>query len=318
MSPRFHLAVRPRTTILVALALTTAFAAGAAAMPGAAHYRPSRISPLMSPPLPGEGVWRATGRPVAGGPPVLVTTFRPERSSPSVVAYVAWIDHTRTQLGLYPGRAQPPHGPEVPSEVPRSQRWRLLATFNGGFKAIAAAGGFAVNGHPYGFLGRGLGTLIGYRDGRVDIFTWHGGPTPGPGVAFARQNLPLIVNAGRANPRLDTSQRWGDTLGGATAVWRTGVGVDRHGDLIYVAAADQTVVTLAAILVHAGAVRAIELDINPEWPTFDTYAHVGTVLPRKFVPNGQQPTDRYLSEDARDFFAVYRRFDGEPSGVPLR
>jgi hypothetical protein len=174
----------------------------------------------------------------------------------------------------------------VPSEVPRSQRWRLLATFNGGFKAIAAAGGFAVNGHPYGFLGRGLGTLIGYRDGRVDIFTWHGGPTPGPGVAFARQNLPLIV--------------------------------DRHGDLIYVAAADQTVVTLAAILVHAGAVRAIELDINPEWPTFDTYAHVGTVLPRKFVPNGQQPTDRYLSEDARDFFAVYRRFDGEPSGVPLR
>ena len=245
---------------------------------------------------------------------MLVTTFRSEPGSPGDVAYVAWIDHTRTQLALYPGQGQSP----LPSEVPHGQRWRLLAAFNGGFKPGTAAGGFAINGHTYGFLERGLGTLVGYRDGRVDIVAWHGGPSPGPAVAFARQNLPLIVIGGRPSSLVADGFSWGATLGGVPAVWRTAVGIDRHGNLVYAAAADQTAATLAAVLVHAGAVRAIELDINPEWPTFDTYEHVGTVVPRKFVPNDQQPDNRYLVPDAREFFAVYRRYDGQPSGVPVR
>jgi hypothetical protein len=48
----------------------------------------------------------------------------------------------------------------------------------------------------------------------------------------------------------------GYTLGGVVRVWRTGVGVDARGNLIYVAAPDQTVITLAHILQHVGAVRA--------------------------------------------------------------
>ena len=58
-----------------------------------------------------------------------------------------------------------------------------------------------------------------------------------------------------------------------TRVWRTGVGIDRRGNLIYVVANDQTVITLAKILQHAGAVRAMEFDINPEWHTLITYTH---------------------------------------------
>jgi hypothetical protein len=273
----------------------------------------------MKPATAGEGVWRAIGPQVAGGPPVLVTTFRSERGSPGIVAYVAWIDHTRVQLALYPGVSEPPHGPPLlPSQIPRGQRWRLLATFNGGFRFKSGAGGFAINGHTYSFLKRDLGTLVGYRDGRLDIVDWRDGPSAGPDVAFARQNLPLIVSSGRPTPKLGDGLQWGATLRGASRVWRTGVGIDRHGNLIYAATPDQTAGTLAGILIHAGAVRAIELDINPEWPTFDTYAHVGTLLPSKFVPNYQQRDNRYLTSDARDFFAVYRRFKGEPAGVPLR
>ena len=56
-------------------------------------------------------------------PRVLVTTFRPDRTYPRVVAYVAWIDHTRTQLALYPGRYEPPGAsPRGPMEVPLGQR----------------------------------------------------------------------------------------------------------------------------------------------------------------------------------------------------
>jgi hypothetical protein len=137
-------------------------------------------------------------------------------------------------------------------------------------------------------------------------------------VAFARQNLPLIVNGSRPNPNLNDGPQWGATLGGATYIWRTGIGIDRHGNLIYTAADHQTVGTLAAILIHAGAVRAIELDINPMWPTFITYTHHRGLQPTKLVPNYLQPANRYLYPDGRDFFTVYRRLAGTDATVPFR
>ena len=103
---------------------------------------------------------------------------------------------------------------------------------------------------------------------------WSGGPNPGPGVAWARQSLAPIIWNGQLNPTLDTnpnSPQWGYTLGGVTRVWRTGVGIDARGNIMYVAADDQTVISIAQILQHAGAVRAMEFDINPEWHTLITY-----------------------------------------------
>ena len=93
-----------------------------------------------------------------------------------------------------------------------------------------------------------------------------------PGVDFARQNLPLIVAGGRPNPNLNDGPQWGLTLGNAVRVWRSGVGIDARGNLIYAAANDQTVESLAEILIHAGAVRAMQLDINSYWVTFNSYA----------------------------------------------
>jgi uncharacterized protein YigE (DUF2233 family) len=94
------------------------------------------------------------------------------------------------------------------------------------------------------------------------VTAWHGGPDAGPGVTFARQNLPLIVNHGRPNPNLSDGPEWGATRGNAVLGWRSAVGVDRHGNLIYAPADDQTVGSLAAIMIRAGAVRAMELDID--------------------------------------------------------
>ena len=149
--------------------------------------------------------------------------------------------------------------------------------------------------------------MVAYRDGRVDVVSWRGGAKPAAGVVLARQNLPLIVEHGRPNPSLGDGPSWGATLGNAIRVWRSGVGIDRRGNLVYAAANYQTVGTLAAILIHAGAVRAIELDINAEWPSFITYPKAGALDPVKIVPNYQQSATRYLVPDDRDFFAVYRR-----------
>jgi hypothetical protein len=279
---------------------------------------PPPIEPVFARALPGEGAWRPTGPAIAGRPPVLVTTFRTERAYPRIVAYVAWFDHTRTALAYYPGRYEPPSASlRGPIEVPFGQRWRLLATFNSGFIYADGLNGDALDGHVNEPLKSGLATLVAYRDGRVNIVGWSGGPRPRPGIAFARQSLPLIINHGRLSPKLNGSSQWGFTLGNAVRVWRTGCGIDRRGNLIYAAADYQTVTTLARILLRAGAVRAMELDINPEWPTLITYRHRHGLLPTRVVPNYQQPATRYLVPDDRDFFAVYRRLPGLIA-VPLK
>ena len=282
---------------------------------------PPRIKPIFPHPLPGEGVWRPTGPPFNGDPPVLVTTFRTELDYPRIVAYVAWFDHTRTEIAYYPGRYEPPNAAvRGPMMVPYDQRWRLRATFNGGFTHEDGENGSADNGRMDEPLKDGNATLIGYSDGRVAIVKWSGGPNAGPDVAWARQSLAPIVWNGRLNPALDedpNSPQWGFTLGGVTRVWRSGVGIDRRGNLIYVAADDQTVITIAKILQHVGAVRAMEFDINADWHTLITYTHDRGLVPKLVEPQPNQSPNRYLVPDDRDFFAVYRPLPG-PVTVPFK
>jgi hypothetical protein len=281
---------------------------------------PHRIRPVFAHPLPGEGVWKPTGPPINGGPPVLVATFRPETEYPQLFAYVAWFDHTRTQIGYYPGRYEPPNaavrGPEM---VPESQRYRLLATFNGGFTYEDGENGSIVNGHVNEPLKDGKATVVGYRDGRVAIVNWSGGPSAAD-VVWARQSLAPIVWDGRLNPELNedpNSQAWGFTLGGVVRVWRTGVGIDRRGNLIFVAAEGQTVISIAKALQHIGAVRAMEFDINADWHTLIVYSHDHGFFPKMVEPQPNDSPERYLVPDDRDFFAVYRPLPG-PVTVPLR
>jgi hypothetical protein len=226
-----------------------------------------------------------------------------------VVAGVAWIDHTRTSTVLYPGRSEPAVSlpDRGPSEVPTDQRSRLVATFNSGFKLSDSGGGFAYHGHTYASLQNGLATAVRYSSGKVDIVSWSGGSSAGSDVVYARQNLPLIVNHGQPNPNLSDGPEWGATLGNAILVWRSAVGIDKHGNLLYAAANDQTVHSLAEILIRAGAVRAMELDINSEWTSFITYRFPGAGHPANILDAMQPSSSRYLSPDDRDFFAVYMK-----------
>ena len=273
------------------------------------YYRPPRIRPVLSPALPGEGVWRATFAHGGARPPVLITSFRPDPSYPRMVAGVAWINSTRTTTWLYPGRLEPNVSlpSRGPMEVPTELRSRLVATFNSGFKLSDSGGGFVEGGHTYAPMRPAVATIERLRNGRVDVVAWKGGADAGPDVIYARQNLPLIVDGGRPNPNLSDGPEWGATLGNAIRVWRSAVGVDRHGNLIYAAAPIQTVGSLAAIMVRAGAVRAMELDINTYWTSFITYRFPGTHGPANLLPTMDRSSLRYLTPDDRDFFAVYAR-----------
>jgi hypothetical protein len=278
-------------------------------LPQVRHYRPPNIAPVIHPALPGEGAWHST---FAGGgshPPVLITSFRPEPDYPHLVAGVAWIDHTRTSVVLYPGISEPAvtMPSRGPGEVPPTSRSSLVATFNSAFKLQDSGGGFAYNGHTYAPMRPNTATILRYLSGRVDVISWHGGHDVPANVVYARQNLPLIVNAGRPNPNLSDGPEWGATLGNAIMVWRSAVGVDRHGNLIYAAANDQTVSSLAAIMIRAGAVRAMELDINTYWTSFITYRDASARGPANLLADMDRAPTRYLTPDDRDFFAVYLR-----------
>jgi len=281
-------------------------AAGGSAPIDSQPYRPPPIEPLIHPALPGEGVWRPAAAHAGPRPPVLLTTFRSDPEYPQFVAGVAWIDSQRTHLAYVPGLAEPPEvSPRGPAEVPTTLRHRLVATFNGGFPLETSNAGLVYRGHTVETMVNGIATLVEYRDGRIDVVRWEHGANPGPRVWFAKQNLPPIIYAGRLNPNLSDGPEWGTTVNNAVRVWRSGIGIDRHGNLIYAVANYQTVGSLAEILKRAGAVRALELDINEDWVSFITYRRRGAGDPSNLLPEIFRPASRYLTPDERDFFAVY-------------
>ncbi|MGO8875795.1 MAG: hypothetical protein ACLQNG_08535 [Acidimicrobiales bacterium] len=275
-------------------------------------YEPPPVTPRISPSLPGEGRWVRMDSWDPGPPSVLTTTFRPDAANSGVTAYVAWMRTSTTQVALYPGYEGPGATPlnRGPEMVPQSAWPRLLATFNSGFYEADSAGGFFTHDTLYFPMIKGLATVVAYADGRVDIVDWEGGTRPGAGIVMARQNLPLLVDGGAPTAASTDPSEWGLTLGGAPAVWRTGLGIDAKGNLIYVAAPDQTAASLAQVLVDVGAVRAMQLDINPEWPIYVTYGGPGATSPAIFVPNPASVPDRFLFPATKDFFAVYRRVAG--------
>lgn len=252
---------------------------------------------------------------VKGAPSVYTTTFVADPAQPTVVSYAAWIRSSTTDVALYPGYKGPgdtslPRGPQM---VPISGRPRLLATFNSGFYEADAAAGFYVNRTLYFPMIVGLATLVRYVNGTVNIITWTGGARPGPSIVMARQNLPLLVAHSAPTARSATNSLWGLTLYGVPNVWRTAVGITASGDLVYAAAPAQTAATMAHVMLVLHCVRAMQLDINPAWPIFVTYAAPGALGPSLFVPNPNQIPGRFLYSSTKDFFAVFASVRaGEP------
>ena len=233
-----------------------------------------------------------------GNSPVQVTQFRSDPLYPQMVAGVAWINTSRTWVSLYPGRLEPSVSlPRGPMMVPDAAGGGL-PTFNSGFELLTRAA--ARPRRPdvcaaQGWTGHG-DRLQGWPRGHRVL----GSRTNGAGdVSYARQNLPLIVIGGRPNPNLSDGPEWGPhwaTLSGLAL----GLGVDAHGNLIYAGADDETVGSLAQILIHAGAVRAMQLDINSYWVTFISYASPFAGRPTSLLPTMTRSPQRYFSPDDRD------------------
>ena len=238
---------------------------------------PPRLASPAGAWLPGEGVWHPAGRTVDGIPAVLTTTVRPDALHTSFVVGVAWMDTRLLRAQLYSSSSSsgiPGGGPYTHSAPVTPFAARTLdAAFNSGFRLSDSNGGYYTDHRMIARLRPGAASLVVYRDGSATVGAWGSQVAMSSRVASVRQNLNLIVNNGKPVPGLianDNSQ-WGATLGGGFFVWRSGIGVTRNGALVYVGGPSLAITSLANLLVDAGAVRGMELDINTDWVQYSTY-----------------------------------------------
>ncbi len=214
--------------------------------------------------------------------------------------HVGWRDPPTGGAAL-PADAQPAIGP--------GEHAMLLAAFNGGFLMGAGCipcgvGGMEVGGHVLVPLVSGMTSLVLDPSGGASMGVWgQGFPAAGAAVYGVRQCLPPLVSGGQVSPNAGDVSAWGATLGGGDLTARSAVGIDARGNILYAGSMSALPSDLANALVSAGAVTAMELDINPEWVQADTAPSPGGPLSAA-VPNQNRPADQYLSGWARDYVTV--------------
>ena len=283
---------------------------GATADPNAITMRPP-LPTIAKPALPGEGQWRTLVT-VHGQPAVQAAFLRPDSIHTSYLSGIVWMSSRLLRFQLHPGYDEPGGTWPVPDWIPPGQRRGLAATWNGAFKLGDAHGGFYLDAKTAGTLVNGAASEVFYRDGHMTVGSWGHEVRMAPNVVGVRQNLGLLIDHGsvvsniNSNPELN----WGLTLGGAYYIFRSGVGVTKNGDLVYVSGDALSAQTLAGLLQRAGCVRAMELDINPAWVSFMSY-HAGLTpgqpTPKSLLPDYQRPANRYYTHTSRDFVAAYAR-----------
>ncbi len=258
--------------------------------------------------LPGGAGWQDVGG-LAVQPAAIQQSFViPDPVFPSVAVGLVRIDQRAVRTVYVPGLREPGGLFQWGGGIPVAERPRLVAAFNAGFKMKHITGGVWTEGRSAGHpLEDGQASVDIHRDGHVTIDQWGRDTHMSPDLVSVRQNLALIVDRGRAVPDLltDRTHKWGTFNSQLQYTWRSGLGIDAQGRLIYAAGREMRITQLAAALVDAGAVRAMELDIHNQVVTFNWFRHAGgRLFGTRLLPSMNRPPDRFLAPDWRDFFVV--------------
>jgi hypothetical protein len=313
--------------------------ASAAASPGsaagkrtgpsrAARPRPPLPAPAALAPFGGSGTagrdrWHPAGRLVDGLPAVYETTIVPPGGGAR--AGLAWMDTKLLSARLYSGSLSPGgFGYKYTAPIQRQAAATLVAAFNGGFKMADAHGGYYTEGRMIDPLVAGAASLVIYSSGVITVGAWGTDVTKTRSVVAVRQNLVPLVARGQPTALAASPdwQAWGNTCGafscaasvpGIDHQWRSGLGVTADGALVYAAGPGLDPLQLARILVRAGVVRGMELDINPGWPDFAAYrpsSPRGLAAPSNgssLLATHLTPATFFRSSYARDFITMSAR-----------
>jgi hypothetical protein len=279
----------------------------------AVHHRPAKLIAIL-PAATRHGLLRWTPVVAVRGLAAAWISRVPAHGLPGQTVTLMRFDQHAVRLVLQAGNEDPGGtGWRYGSAIGPAESRFAVAAFNSAFRASYGAGGFMEYARVgWRLLPRAASVVI-YRDGTADIGTWGTTvPAPGQPVAEVRQNLGLLVNHGRAPATVDWCIKvcWGDPLHEQPIVARSGLGITAGGQLVWGAGASLSVRALADALIRAGAVRAMELDINPAWVAGYAYWHPGhgaAPVPIPLVPGQTTIPGEFLQSYYRDFFSVLAR-----------
>ncbi len=274
----------------------------------------STIPTMGVPSMSGEGAWRNVPLSLFPNQIVLADTFvNPDVTRPYAFVTLVQMDMSKLRLWSVAGTQEPGGkvGKPGPGVVPQNiqNQGILVAAFDGGFQYRDGQYGMVVGSTTYLPLKKDLATLVGYDNGSLKIVKYEG-QNLGKNIAFIRQNCPILIQNGVIETQDQTNkQLWGRTITSGIYTWRSGIGITAKGNLIFAIGNSLVPSTLAAALAAAGAVNAMQLDINPYWVRFDIfnnysngiYSHA-TVM--KGVFDGYYT---YLHGYQKDFFYVIKK-----------
>lgn len=248
-----------------------------------ANKLPSPFAPIiLSDPQSGEGMWTARDMPVGfeQTPPILHTFYRPDPERPYARVDLVWMDLSQTELTLVQGTNEPRpiDGIRGTGVIPPTIRegGGLLAAWNGGFLTLHGAYGMMLNRRIIAPPRDGFAALAQYEDGKWKLGVWGTDITMTPDLVSFRQNGPILIDRGVLNQ--DPNLTWGKSVAGETRIWRSGIGLTADGDLIYGVGNSLSAQTLGEAIRRAGAVEAMELDVNAWHAFFFTYELTPTGL----------------------------------------
>jgi hypothetical protein len=266
--------------------------------------------------LPNEGVWHTVVT-VHGGPAVQVAELRPDALHTSFVAGVMRMDPKLIRGELRPGTTDPGGNWQAATSLTGPEQRTVAAVFNGGFRlSDRSHGGYYSEGRTAVPLLDGAASLVLHTDGTSDVGSWNDEVRMDPTVESVRQNLVPLVDGGQVNPTCATGgqKEWGNTVGQAAFIQRSGFGVTASGVEVYVGGPALSVCSLGRIMQDAGVVRGMELDINPAWvsgayfPTSNNGAQSsGPPTGFKLFPAERVDPQHYLHSSSRDWLAWFTR-----------
>jgi hypothetical protein len=248
--------------------------------------------------------------------PLAVKTFiQPDSTHPYAVVTLLQFDNRFIHLHMVAGTSEPggPRGVAGPGVIPIADKAgnALLAAFNGGFKYADGQYGMMANGVIYVPPQAGAATIAVTKAGQIIMGVWGVDPrlnSANGNLAAWRQNASLLVNNGRINPLTQDGSAWGAPVLNSSYTWRSGIGITAQGTLLYAAGDSLTAYTLAVALKSAGAVYAMQTDINPFWVRAFTYNRNsnGSLSITKLNSSMQGTGTEYLYGTERDFFYMTR------------
>ncbi len=271
--------------------------------------------------LLGEGEWSPYLYDERGEPTAVRTFLQPDPARPFALAAIIAFDLRRTQLNFVLGTEEPAlrDGPTGYGFIPEAdkQPGKLLATFNGGFKGTHGRFGAIGQGVTAIQPREGYGTVVIYKNGTVKLDAWGSEQLPTDSdtdtMLALRQNARLVVQNREITAEVynNSVEDWGGTIDYNIVTWRSGLGLDAGGEILYfLAGPSLSMPALGEAMKTAGVNNGILLDINESWVHFATHLpdEQGGFTSEPLFPDVMsfQP-NRYLFQSTRDFFYIALR-----------